>query len=53
MSMFVCLSVCLSVCSHYSKTTRPNFAPFCACCLRPWLSPLAALRYAMCFRFCR
>jgi len=46
------MSVCVSVRLHNSKTARPNFTIFCACCLWPWLgSPLTALRYATYFRF--
>ena len=30
-------SVRLSVCSRNSKTARPNFTNFCACCPWPWL----------------
>jgi len=49
---YVCLSLRLSVCSHNSKTARPNFTDFCACCPWPWPGPpLTALRYVMYFRF--
>ena len=50
--LFVCLFVCRSVLSHNSKTTRPNFTKFCACCLWPWLDPpLTAFQYVMFFQF--
>jgi len=35
----VCLTVFLPVRSQKSKTTWPNFAKFCACCLWPWQRP--------------
>ena len=42
----IVITVCLSVRSPNSKTTRPNFTDFRACCLWPLLDlPLTELRY--------
>jgi len=44
--------VCLSVRAHISRTIRPNFTVFYACCPWPWLGPpLSAFQYVMYFRF--
>jgi len=48
---YVCLCVRMSVHSHNTKTARPNFTNFFACCLRSWLSPSCsdgvAIRYVL------
>jgi len=45
----VCLFFCLSVRSHNSKTARPKFINFCACCVWPWfgLFLTTAIRYVL------
>jgi len=50
----VCVSVCVCVCprAYLWKYTSEFYQFFCECYLWPWLGPpLAALRYAMYFRF--
>jgi len=52
---WVCLFVCLYVWMSAGISQKPHcqtWPIFCACCPSPWLRPLTALQYVMCFRFC-